>query len=181
MATPPDFTAGQVLTAAQMNAVGLWLVKTQTIGSAVSTVAVTGAFSSDYDNYQITVSGGTALSGQNLTLQLGSTTTGYHLYGYFGFYTGTALTGFNTDNGANFSPAGFTSANSLHMNCYLSCPNLAKVTSANFDNVRTATGAVAGRSDGFLNDTTQYTGFTIGITGGATMTGGTIRVYGYRN
>jgi len=57
MATPPDFTTGSVLTAAQMNKVGLWLVKQQTIGSAVSSVTVTGAFSADYDNYQIIVSG----------------------------------------------------------------------------------------------------------------------------
>ena len=32
MATPPDFSVGQVLTAAHMDAVGLWLVKTQTKG-----------------------------------------------------------------------------------------------------------------------------------------------------
>jgi hypothetical protein len=42
MATPPDFSSGAVLTAAQMNSVGLWLVKTQTVGTAVSSVAVTG-------------------------------------------------------------------------------------------------------------------------------------------
>jgi hypothetical protein len=42
MATPPDFSSGAVLTAAQMNSVGLWLVKTQTVGTTVSSVAVTG-------------------------------------------------------------------------------------------------------------------------------------------
>ena len=50
MATPPTFSSGSVLTAAQMNAVGLWLVKTQTVGTAVSSVSVTDVFSSNYDN-----------------------------------------------------------------------------------------------------------------------------------
>ena len=60
------YTAGEVLTAASLNANfsfvassgGLVLVKTQTIGTTVSSVEVTGAFSSTYDNYKIIVSGG---------------------------------------------------------------------------------------------------------------------------
>ena len=36
-----------------LGSTGLTLVKTQTIGTAVSTVVVTGAFSTNYDNYQI--------------------------------------------------------------------------------------------------------------------------------
>ena len=55
MATPPVFSAGAVLTAAQMNAVGLWEIKTQTIGTGVASFEVTGAFSSDYDNYKIVI------------------------------------------------------------------------------------------------------------------------------
>jgi hypothetical protein len=52
MATPPDFTTGQVLTAAQMNAVGMWLVGTFTV-SAQSEIICSSVFSSDYDNYKI--------------------------------------------------------------------------------------------------------------------------------
>ncbi len=48
--TYPSFSAGDILTAADMNAVGLWLVKTQTVGTAVASVTVTDAFSSTYDN-----------------------------------------------------------------------------------------------------------------------------------
>ena len=78
--TYPTFNSGDVLTAAEMNAVGLWLVKTQTIGTAVSSVTVTGAFSTDYDAYQIVVTGGTF----NTTLVWGvfqfssAHTTGYY-------------------------------------------------------------------------------------------------------
>ena len=68
MAIPvlPTYTAGEILTSADMNDVstlgnyqGLFHIKTQTIGTAVSSVTVTGAFSSDFDNYLITVTGGT--------------------------------------------------------------------------------------------------------------------------
>jgi hypothetical protein len=52
MATPPDFTAGQVLTAAQMNAVGLWEISSTTF-SAVSSHAVNGCFSADFDSYRV--------------------------------------------------------------------------------------------------------------------------------
>jgi hypothetical protein len=50
MATPPDFVAGQVLTAAQMNAVGMWLVRSATF-SAVSTVTADNVFTADYQDY----------------------------------------------------------------------------------------------------------------------------------
>ena len=54
------FTTGEVLTAADTNTYlansGLVYVKSQTIGSAVSSVNVTSAFSSTYDNYVITLS-----------------------------------------------------------------------------------------------------------------------------
>jgi hypothetical protein len=52
MATPPDFTAGQILTAAQMNAVGLWEISSTTF-SAVSSHAVNDCFSADYDSYRV--------------------------------------------------------------------------------------------------------------------------------
>ena len=52
MATPPDFSVGQVLTAAQMNAVGLWKVGTLTVTNATSGFTDT-AFTSDFKNYRI--------------------------------------------------------------------------------------------------------------------------------
>ena len=52
MATPPDFVAGQILTAAQMDGVGSWLVSSTTF-SAVSSHAVNSCFSADYDSYRV--------------------------------------------------------------------------------------------------------------------------------
>jgi hypothetical protein len=93
MATPPTFSSGTVLTAAQMNAVGLWLVKTQTIGNAVSSVAVTNAFSTDYDNYKIIISGGASSAQAFLTLQLGASATGYYYANSGVTYAGVAFVG----------------------------------------------------------------------------------------
>jgi len=52
MATPPVFSAGAVLTAAQMNDVGMWLVTTQTF-TATSDLNIDNCFTSDFENYRI--------------------------------------------------------------------------------------------------------------------------------
>jgi hypothetical protein len=46
MATPPDFSSGAVLTAAQMNSVGLWKVASGSLSTA--TTNFQGCFTSDY-------------------------------------------------------------------------------------------------------------------------------------
>ena len=50
MATPPDFSSGAVLTAAQMNSVGLWKVGNGTLSG--SSTDIVGCFSSNYDVYK---------------------------------------------------------------------------------------------------------------------------------
>jgi hypothetical protein len=79
------FTTGEVLTASDTNTYlansGLVVVKQQAIVGTVSSVAVTSAFSSTYENYKILVNGGTSNVAQGIGLVLGSTTTG-NLYDY---------------------------------------------------------------------------------------------------
>ena len=176
MATPPDFTTGQVLTGAQMNAVGLWLLKTQTIGTAVAQTDVSNAFSADYEAYKVVVSGGTASGSQAIALKLGTTATGYYLgltstvYASSGFYgTGT------TNNGANFGICGWADADHIGINFDIVNPYLAKRT---LINAWVSGSSVGGVAAGLLNNTTSYTGFSLIVSG--TLTGGTIRVYGYR-
>lgn len=172
----PSFATGEVLTAADMNAVGLWLVKTQTIGSAVSSQEVTGAFSSTYDNYLITISGGTASTNCALMLRLGAANTGYAYSFLYTNYASTPLA-VGTVGDAQFTYAGSGTSSSLSMYATLQNPNLADHT---FIQGSTAIGTLAGQMSGYKADTTQYTAFTI-LTSAGTMTGGTIRVYGYRN
>lgn len=71
MATPPDFVAGQVLTAAQMNLAGAWVVKRDTIAAGSSSHIVTAAFNADFTNYRVIINGVTCAAGSpNLVAQL---------------------------------------------------------------------------------------------------------------
>jgi hypothetical protein len=163
-----------------VGASGLVLVKTQTIGSAVASVEVTGAFSSTYDNYKITLSGGVAGSGIDLKLQLGATTTGYYSVQNRRYYSNGAAENSNTNNGANFETVGQGSTNALTMNCELGSPNLAKNTTMSAVITFLGTNGFGGNAAGYIDNSTQYTAFTI-IAQSGTLTGGTIRVYGYAN
>jgi hypothetical protein len=49
----PDFSPGQVLTAAAMDSIGLWLVGSGSLSLTTSATNVTGVFSSDYKNYRV--------------------------------------------------------------------------------------------------------------------------------
>ena len=158
---------------------GLTLISATTIGTSVSTVTVSSAFSSTYDNYFITVNGGTSVANGNILIQLGSTTSGYLVSGYFMSYTSSTVTGFATASNANWY-AGKHSADDLMLETILHNPNLAKVTTYTARAVGN-NGASGGITtyQGYLSNTTQYTEFTLIFD--SACTGGTIRVYGYQN
>jgi hypothetical protein len=173
----PDFSPGEVLTAAAMDSIGLWLVKTQTIGTGVSSVAITGAFSADYDRYKIVIDGFTGSVAGDLRFQLGATTTGY--YGVYNYQIYTGITSvFYQANSANGYIGGVgTLAGEQAISLEIVAPQKTTKT--------TWTGQAYGNGYYFnlgyqLADSTSYTGFTI-FPGSGTLTGGTIRVYGYRN
>lgn len=173
----PSFSTGEVLTAADMNAVGLWLVKTQTVGTGVSSVTVTGAFSADYDNYLVTLSGGTMSASTGITLQIGNAATAYYGTYVYGLYTGTLLNA-SDNNNTKFSYVGSGNADGAYVNVTIMGPQLARRTRvfANGVSWDLNMGSYTGR----LDNTTQYTSFVLAPISG-TFTGGTIRVYGYRN
>jgi hypothetical protein len=177
MATPPDFTTGAVLTAAQMNAVGLWLVKTQTVGTGVSSVPVTDAFNTDFENYLVTYNGATTATGECLRIQLGATTTGYYGNMIYANFASGAPASVGDNNIANWTHCsggvnGFTNLQATIMRPFASATTT--ISSPYQD------GANAGHKSGWLNNSTSYTGFTLIVSTSYTITGGTIRVYGYR-
>ncbi len=161
---------------------GLELVLTQTIGSGVSSVVVSNAFSSTYDNYLVLISGGAASGNCNLTLQLGSTTSGYYWVGYYAVTSSASLTAYNGSNTANFSYAGIGSTNDINSITTIQAPNLAKRThiSTTSSRANSASNPTINRNEGFEDSNTQHTAFTIAPDSG-TITGGTIKVYGYKN
>jgi hypothetical protein len=179
MATPPDFSPGQVLTAAHMDAVGLWLVKTETIGTAVSSVPVSNCFSSDFQNYRIIIENESTNGSAQHTLQLqGITTSSYFTGGSFGSWTIAGQTGY----GPAASTSWYLSANvaaSVASNMVLDLfnPNVAR---RKFGTVMSQAANGHATWNLLCTSTSTATGFTLGK-GADTMTGGVIRVYGYRN
>ena len=156
---------------------GLALIKTQTIGSAVTSIAVTGAFSTNYDNYKVIVYGGVGSADVSVQFQLGSTTTGY-----YGSFTDNTFAGASGGGGfanqANFQNSGRANTNTLSMVMELQQPFLTKNTLAQWPWIVNNTTGRTRLNGGYLDNSTSYTGFTIIIESG-TVTGGTIAVYGY--
>lgn len=163
------------------SASGLTLVKSQTIGSAVSAVTVTDAFSATYDNYLISITGGSgSTAGASGLLTLGATATGYYLSGTYQLYSSTTVNGYNVSNGSSFN-ATYVSPTGHSGSIILQNPFLSDETTFQSTLIGLGTsGEYQARYAGFLNNTTSYTAFTI-TAGSGTMTGGTIRVYGYQN
>jgi hypothetical protein len=180
MATPPDFSVGQVLTAANMNAVGLWKIASTTF-SGSSGVEVQNCFSSNYSNYLVQVvyygSAGTNTQFQYMT---GTNTKDTDAtYNRFGFYWAAGINNFNqtsltSDFGINHS-ATPTDTSTIQMNVY--SPNLATRTMSTSNGYSGDSGLTT-----FLSfnkaTTSQYTGLYLFPSSG-TITG-TITVYGMR-
>ncbi len=175
------FVAGNVLTAQQLNdsfaaVQGMTLIKTQTIGSAVSSVAVTNAFSATYDAYKIIITGGASSANDRIEMILGATATGYSMQFIYGSYTNSVAAAGST-NQTKWLYAGGTSTTSISMDVDLLNPYLTELT---FISARNMESSLAGIAAGYLNNSTSYTDFTINPKTG-TITGGEIRVYGYKN
>jgi hypothetical protein len=174
----PDFSPGEVLTAAAMDSIGLWLVKTQTVGATVPSVTVTDAFSADYDNYRITYTGGVGSTSTFIRVTLGAAVTAYYNTLVYGTYSLTTVNAnVNDNNGVHWSFVGAGSTDGARLVMELQNPFL---TTRTFMSATYADPGNGGSSNGYLGDATSHTSFTISPAAG-TLTGGIIRVYGYRN
>ena len=184
--TLPTFTAGEILTSSVMNDVstlgnyqGLFWIKSQTVGNAVSSVAVTGAFSSDFDNYLITLNGGTGSASASIGIILGASVTGYYGFMSYGDATTSTIQGAGRNNVAQLNwIGGHTAGQASSVSVQVINPFKAAYTK--FANGSYQSGNNYGTMQGEHRVSTSYTGFTLSPDTG-TLTGGTIRVYGYRN
>ena len=154
---------------------GLVLVKQQTIGTGVSSVTVNDAFNSSFDNYLITLNGGTMSSDTTLKMQLGSQTTGYY---QTAIYSSFASAGANTDQYSNASDWVYAGGG-IRPTAYIVLfnPYTTYNTQAQ-SRVRYST--VYGQSQLYITDEgTSHSSFTfIPYTG--TISDSVIRVYGYQ-
>jgi hypothetical protein len=175
--TSPTFAVGEILTAADMNKVGLWLVKSQTIGAGVSSVPITNCFNSDFRNYRVTFEGGVqSVNDAAIQLQFAAAAGHYAQMRYDAFsgVGSSTLPSFN-QNFCYFGLSGQANQCTFSIDVY--APNLAEITK--YSGSFTANNFY-GTGGGLYFNTAQLTGFTI-IFPGFTNTGGIVKVYGYRN
>jgi len=157
---------------------GLTLVSASTIGTTVSSVTVSSAFSATYDNYKIIVNGGTSSASPYLKMTLGATATGYYFGELYRTYGGVSSAD-NLSNGSYWL-VGSGRTNGLISNIEIQNPFLSARTSYTGNNGNLLTTGEVSFVGGFLDNATSYTAFTLTPNTG-TITGGTIRVYGYAN
>jgi hypothetical protein len=158
---------------------GLTLIKKQVMGTTVSTVTVTDAFSDSYDSYKIIITGGVASGNNNIAMRLGGVNTGYYASAQSITYAGVS-SAYGGNNISNWVPAGYGSTNTNYMNVELHGPFLAKRTIFSSTSISPAAAGASLAVGGFQDSNTSFTDFTLLPQGGITLTGGTIYVYGYR-
>lgn len=149
-----------------------------TIGNTVTSVVIGNAFSSTYDSYRIVLTGGTASTSSNqFSFNFnGAPSAWYGNFIYANFASGTPLSvGYN--NLAGVTHAASVSSGYSQAIMEIQSPFL---TTPSFFSSHFVDGSNAGRTQATNANSTSYTGFILTINTG-TCTGGTVRVYGYRN
>jgi hypothetical protein len=160
-----------------MDSIGMWLVKTQTIGAGVASVTVTDAFSADYDNYRVIFSNGVSAVNDN-AISLSFAPVASHFGSmrydsYNGTGSGTLFT--NAQTFIYLGLSGSAGQQSLVFDVFAPfLTQFTKVTAMLTSNLFT------GFSGGVYAQNTSNSGFTLIAPSGG-FTGGTVKVYGYRN
>jgi hypothetical protein len=153
---------------------GLSLIKTQAVGSGVSSVTVTSAFSATYRNYRIIYNGGSS-SGAVINLNfVGSTASYFNTLVNATYATATPLAS-TTNNGSRWQFCGFSNASQQLVDLDVFSPFATTFSHMSGSYVG---GDDAGRTAGVHKVAASYTDFTLTPAAG-TLTGGTIYVYGY--
>lgn len=160
---------------------GLVFIKSVTIGTGVSSVTVSNAFDSRFDNYRIVVEVLDASTALALRFRLGSTTTNYYSSKYGLRYGGGSFTNLvnNDATYAELGSAGSDGGGSLTFDIVRPFITDKTLFNGTGSYATTSTGGNIW-SAGFVNDDVSYTAFTF-LTSTGTISNGNIRVYGYNN
>jgi hypothetical protein len=161
---------------------GLQLIKTQTIGSGVASVTVTDVFSSEFDAYKIVATGVRNASTQaDIQFRLNNASVGY--YGAFQYVnvSNNSFAVASLANAAQWSWVG-SAGNPTGWLGGLVC-DVINPFATGFTGIAAAPiyySLLNGSFQGIQDSNVSHTGFIL-LAGSGTLTGGTIRVYGYRN
>jgi hypothetical protein len=180
--TFPSFSAGEVLTATDMNAVGLWKVASGTLSLTTTATNVTGVFSSTYKQYRLLLNV-TAKSDTNrvdMRYIVGTTpqTTGYYQAGIGSNYTADSAVYYQRSNNDGYFFGGSTNGLvSISMDIFNA--NKSGVGTMHQGNVMDRNTGYAFAIGGVNIATSQFTGFQlVTTTGTATVE---YQVFGYRD
>jgi hypothetical protein len=179
MATPPDFTSGQILTAAQMNAVGMWLVKTQSF--TADSPLITDVFTADYEHYLAVLRCTSSTTGQYTNCQLINATTPKTTNYSRGGLVSTTAGVLAADSGGTAQDGwrvGVQSTTGIYGTLTFYRPFTAAETGYKIESTQ---GGNYYASGGVQTDSYSATGFKILASGNAATYTGTVSVYGYNN
>jgi hypothetical protein len=178
----PDFSPGEVLTAAAMDSIGLWKIADGSLSLTTSATNVTGVFSSTYKNYRVLFNI-TARSGSNrieMRYINGTTptSTGYYQGGIGGSYAADSVIYYQRSSndaqffGLNVSGGGFWTME-------IARPFVSGASTPHTGNFSDVNSAFAYHIGGEQIGTGSFTGFQLFTsTGTATVE---YQVFGYRN
>lgn len=197
MATPPDFSPGQVLTAAHMDAVGLWKITPTSVSGTGASISgsdvvvssgganftVNGVFSADFRNYKIVISDARFSGPSGIFLSMGTSATGSS-YKYAQ---------------VNVSSAGVVGGSGNAAGSYFDCPIVSRSTTDSaggeitlfspFESIETSivcsgsdsdNSAIMRQMSGRLINNTSYTSCYFALSGANTYSAITVSFYGYR-
>jgi hypothetical protein len=174
------YSSGDVLTAADLNeSSGLVLITTQTVGSGVSSVTVSNAFSSTFYNYRVVLSSMLTSVAAIMRFTFVSQTGNFYGNRLKVVSSATTVTSINTGAGglsyAEIGLGGTSRQGFVSLDVY----------SPYVDRRKGITGNYSGSGEnGFVgyeeNSTNAYTGFVLTPASGV-FNGGQIYVYGYNN
>lgn len=186
MATPPDFSVGGVLTAAQMDQVGLWKVARQTATyGTTTTLNFDNCFTSAFENYRIVVSNLRFSVTSGLVMRMRSSgtnnTAASYYYAQVGLYfngtaannNGTGQTEWNTGAYCDAAGLGFVT-----MSADIIGPAITQRTFIHTSATGLAGSGFMRIGAGLHDNTSAFDGFAIYPFAGGTM-GTTVTVYGY--
>jgi hypothetical protein len=183
MAQPPDFVALSTLTAAQMNLVGGWVVKRDTIASGASGATISAAFNADFTHYRVVIHNMSVASGNpNLLFQLRvggtTTTTNYNWGGSLNNTVGTTSIQAATTSSWQVGAVSTTAGSVCDVHIYR--PFDAAIT--NFYSLASVSGLAAYQIGGWQTAATSFDQLVISLSTGTTFNANaTVIVYGLRD
>jgi hypothetical protein len=176
----PDFSPGEVLTAAAMDSIGLWKIA-ETSFTTAATPFIDGCFSADYEHYVALFRFTSSTTGGYTNLQLRAATvakaTNYNRSGFLYNTAGTTSTD-SAGTGQNGFRLAFQSTTGLYAKAEFFRPFSTAETG--FISLSNNAGSSINYS-GIQTESYSADGFQVIASGNAATYTGTMRVYGYRN